>query len=104
MATTTPGLCQHPDNFISWRGTNGYAWKWTCEQSGMTQTIKKVPGQPRPTPGQPIEENFNNDETAGFNVPSMLDETLVGSAEEWELLSSLLHRMVGNHTWYYMEQ
>eukprot|EP00435_Cladocopium_sp_Y103_P046582 s7_g13.t1 len=98
MITTAPGQCDHPEGLVSWKGTNGYSWKWTCEGCGMTQTIKKVPGQPRPKPGAPVEEdNFNNDDATGIASTSLLDETLVSSADEWERLSSLLHRMVANH-------
>eukprot|EP00435_Cladocopium_sp_Y103_P032430 s1165_g8.t1 len=99
MANADPINCTHHENLISWKGTNGYSWKWTCEGCGMSRTVKKVPGMPRPKPGIPLEdENINdNNEATEIGLPSMLDETLVSLADEWERLSSLLHRMVANH-------
>ena len=96
VATTAPGLCQHPENYVPWRGTNGYAWKWTCGECGMSQTTKKVAGQPRPIPRNPVDDNFNNDEVVGLGIPSMLNEIFLPSAEDWDRLSSLLHRMDGS--------
>ena len=53
MTTANPGECEHPSSMVSWRGTNGYAWKWSCEKCGMSETHKKEPGMLKPVPGHP---------------------------------------------------
>ena len=98
MAVFTPMECPHPTDQVSWRGSNGYAWKWTCAACGASDSVKKQPGQPRPVPGQgstsvvvAAEENINNEAQA------LMDETLFVSSAEWEQFRGLLGRMVNNH-------
>ena len=49
MAVFTPMECPHPTDQVSWRGSNGYAWKWSCAACGASDSVKKQPGQPHPT-------------------------------------------------------
>ena len=49
MTAFTPMECPHPTDQVSWRGSNGYAWKWSCAACGASDSVKKQPGQPRPT-------------------------------------------------------
>eukprot|EP00435_Cladocopium_sp_Y103_P041571 s980_g11.t1 len=73
------GGCPHVN--ITRRGSNAYVEMETCKDCGVI-----------------LKEDFNdNKEAIEIGLPSMLDETLVSSADEWERLLSLLRRMVANH-------
>lgn len=108
MTSSVPGECDHPTTMVNWKGTNGYAWKWTCEKCGMTETHKKEAGLKKPIPGQRPERDSGeaasstSARSATTTRPRMgdggsLEEILCGSQQDWQQFSGLLHRMVENH-------
>ena len=114
MATMSAGECLHPPDAISWRGSNGYVWKWTCNTCGATDTKKKTPGATKPDPyrgphgddqGRAPNDATSSTAMVGPHLRApisssdggFLDEELFGSVEEWYQFSQLLHRMVVNH-------
>ena len=40
--------CDHAQ--VTWKGSNGYVWKWTCEPCGQRETVRMqvCPGKPAP--------------------------------------------------------
>ena len=102
MAVFTSTECHHPTDQVSWRGSNGHAWKWSCAACGASDSVKKQPGQPRPVPGQGSTSVVTvAEETTGYNInneaQALMDETLFASSAEWEQFRGLLGRMVNNH-------
>lgn len=50
--TTIPsGECDHDK--VTWKGSNGYVWTWTCENCGQTDTVTKDSGLAKPVAGKP---------------------------------------------------
>ena len=99
MSSSTPSECDHPENMVSWRGTNGYAWKWSCEKCGTTGSHKKIPGQPRPVPGRAPREGADGEDAeyhGGFE-PTGVDEMIFATRGRWQQFSNVLNTMVVSH-------
>ena len=68
------GGCKHQD--VSWSGTNGHVYMWTCKKCGACERTPRRPGMPRPVPGEaPL---------ASINRP------MVDTLEQWDKAKEIL--------------
>ena len=101
MHVQVPGTCGHHN--VNWKGTNGYQWRWTCEDCGRTESVRKEPGRERPVPG--VNDGRVQMASTSASPAASLSraggvhdaEVLFGGSEDWYQYQSLLQRMVESH-------